>query len=135
MGGQSFHEGYCPDATQSTFLMPGQVADMNYELFVPNSARSFLLEEFVRRDCNRDGRTDLADVITLARALGADDVVGLSCQDACDIDDNGWVDESDRDALLDWVFRGGPAPAAPIRSPDRDPTFDALTCWDPPTAP
>ena len=135
MAGQAFHHGSCSDPVANAFLTPGQVADMNYELFVPNSARSFLLETFVRGDCNGDGRTDLADALTLMKALWTDNVQVLACQDACDVDDDGRVDEADRDALLDWLFLGGAAPAAPVRSPDRDRTFDALTCWDPATAP
>lgn len=56
----------------------------------------------------------------------------LPCLDAADANDNGKVELSDAVHILNYLFRGGPAPLAPYPGPGIDPTVDdELGCEQP----
>jgi hypothetical protein len=52
----------------------------------------------------------------------------LGCEDAADVDDDGHLTLTDAIALLNYLFRSGPAPPAPFPDCGTDPTADALEC-------
>ena len=54
----------------------------------------------------------------------------MNCEDAGDIDDNGSLQVTDVIALLDFLFKSGPAPAAPFPAAGFDPTPDAFECGE-----
>ena len=72
-------------------------------------------------DANRDGRRTIADVVDLLRHLFAGDPLELPCGDGSletaenrqwlDINGDGGLNASDPIALLNFLFRRGPAPA------------------------
>lgn len=78
---------------------------------------------FRRADCNDDQSINIADVV---RLLGV--VVGefpASCEDACDVDDNGAIEVTDAVVVLSHIFSGGPAPSAVCAM---DSSADGLDC-------
>ncbi len=82
---------------------------------------------FVRADANNDGERDLSDAIfTLAHLFLGD--VRPTCLDALDTDDSGTISITDSITMLDFLFRGGPPPPAPLMACGPDPTPDALDC-------
>jgi hypothetical protein len=52
----------------------------------------------------------------------------LTCLDAADVDDTGQLDLTDPITLLNYLFRQGTPPAAPLDAPGVDPTADDLDC-------
>ncbi len=50
------------------------------------------------------------------------------CAKSADIDDSGSVDVTDPVYLLNFLFAGGPSPAAPFSECGLDPTPDDVTC-------
>jgi hypothetical protein len=52
----------------------------------------------------------------------------FTCADAADVDDDAVVNISDPVRLLNYLFLGGPAPAAPFPEGGRDPSLDSLRC-------
>lgn len=86
---------------------------------------------FRRGDCNRDDAVALADAIFLAVALFAGGGP-ITCEDACDTDDDGSLSLVDVIYLLAYLFQGGPAPPAPHPECGVDPTTgDGFGCDDP----
>ena len=51
-----------------------------------------------------------------------------ACEDASDANDDGELDLTDALDLLEYLFLGGLAPAAPHPEPGEDPTADSLGC-------
>jgi hypothetical protein len=82
---------------------------------------------FVRGDGDGSGNLELADAVQLAGWL----VTGapVTCLEAFDVDDSGAVDAGDFVSLLNHLFGGGSAPAAPFPSAgfDADPS-SSLGC-------
>ena len=66
---------------------------------------------FRRGDCNQDGTLDVTDVIQILAVLFGNLVT--DCPPVLDFDDDGQVDISDVISELNFIFQGGPAPAAP----------------------
>jgi YD repeat-containing protein len=87
---------------------------------------------FLRGDCTSDARLDISDPIRLLNALFINADTLLPCRDACDSDDNGALEITDAVAALDFLFRGGRAPAEPFLGCGLDPTADDLECASPP---
>ena len=50
------------------------------------------------------------------------------CPDGSDLDDDGRITLTDVIVILNFLFRGGVAPAAPYPEPGQDPTADGLQC-------
>lgn len=84
---------------------------------------------FTRGDANLDSRLDISDPVRIlnARFLALDDAE-LRCSDAADSNDDGGVDVSDAVYLFNFLFRGGPQPAAPYPEAGLDETPDDLDC-------
>lgn len=68
-------------------------------------------EIFQRGDCNSDDKVDLADTATML----ANQFNGLPilCPDACDSNDDGYLNMADSVYLLNWLFKFGDVPTAP----------------------
>lgn len=85
---------------------------------------------FMRGDCNQDEKVDITDANTvLAAAYQGFDV---DCADACDANDDGFVNLADTVYLLTYLFGFGPAipsPTFPDCGPDL--TLDEIDCLDP----
>ncbi len=91
------------------------------------AVRTSAERSFIRGDGNRDQAIDLSDPLGLLFHLFAG--VPLACRDAADFDDGGSLGISDAIAALEYLFRGGPPPAAPFPAAGLDPTReDALDC-------
>lgn len=93
---------------------------------------------FRRGDANRDGNVNVSDISTIVNG-GADQLRPVfkaknsslisPCYDAADVDDNGVIQLADAIRLIQFLFSGGLAPAAPgnvTKGPD--PTADSLKC-------
>ncbi len=83
--------------------------------------------EFSRGDCNADGGRDISDPIAGLGYMFLDEGPA-SCEDACDIDDDGRMLLNDMIALLAALFISGEPPAAPYPGCGSDPTADGLGC-------
>ena len=83
--------------------------------------------DFVRADCNQDGKINIADAIG---ALGILFMMGgdPDCDDACDINNDSTFNIADPVALLGYLFSGGLAPAQPFPVCGPDTAPDALDC-------
>ncbi len=81
---------------------------------------------FRRGDVNGDRRLDVSDPIQTLRYLFAG--VAIHCEDAADVDDNEAIEVTDAVRSLDFLFRNGPAPAAPFPDPGPDPDGEVLGC-------
>jgi hypothetical protein len=85
---------------------------------------------FIRGDCNRDARVDLADALKSLLILFA---AGQSapCAEACDANADSHHDISDAIDLLAALYQGGPAPPDPYPACGRsgaDGGCDAPAC-------
>jgi len=84
-----------------------------------------------RGDCNADDLYDIADVVySLGYSFPGSGVPNhLTCQDACDANDDGAVNIADAIFTLSRIFAGGPPPPAPSwPTCGGDPTSDSLCC-------
>ena len=131
MHGSSMHQEFCTPTNLPSIkkAVPSieQLDHMNYELLVPEAARSFLLKRYVRGDCNGDdGSLGSNDVLAIVNFVAGTSPVG--CEDACDMNDDGIVDQADAIDLLNYLFSGGPPPTAPFPDCGLEPTFDLLNC-------
>jgi hypothetical protein len=81
---------------------------------------------FVRGEVNGDGRVDISDGVKVVLHLFRG--VAIDCQDAADANDDESLNVTDVVYLLDHMYRGGPAPAAPYPSRGPDPAGAALGC-------
>jgi len=90
--------------------------------------------EFRRGSVGSSPTVTISDAIIILQGLfmpGFD----LLCQDAADVDDDGFLTIADPIALLGWLFQGGPTPASPGPGCGTDPTPDALDCATSPNCP
>jgi len=88
---------------------------------------------FRRGDCNSDGRTNIADAISiLAYLFGPNKPFSVrNCLDAADTNDDGRVNIADALYLLGYVFGGKSQPPAPGPfSCGGDPSPDGLSCLE-----
>ncbi len=87
--------------------------------------------DFIRGDANRDGSIGTADALMImgyvANVAGSPPV---TCEDACDFNDDGVVGLNDGVALLQYKYNGGAPPKPPVGVPGPDPTPDTLGCDD-----
>lgn len=91
---------------------------------------------FIRGDCSGDGSNNIADVIFLLGFLfptdqdgdGIPDPNNISCQDACDGNDDGGLNIPDAVAVLGSLFGQPAVPLPPPSTCDPDGTPDMLTC-------
>lgn len=81
---------------------------------------------FVRGDANGSGVVDISDALKILLHLFAGSAI--DCADALDVDDDEAVNVTDAVALLEFLFRGGPAPRAPFPTPGPDPSGTTLGC-------
>ena len=88
---------------------------------------------FIRGDANGDGRVDIADAINIVYnvvpGLQGDPTqyVRILCMDSADVNSDGSMNLADTIFLIDWQFRGGPAPDAPFPLCGIPPTTE-LSC-------
>ena len=82
-------------------------------------------EIFQRGDCNSDDKVDLADAATV---IGSQfQGLPISCADACDANDDGFINLADSVFLMNWLFKFGPTPPDPGPFDNgSDPTNDEL---------
>jgi dextranase len=114
-------------AAASGFDLPEQVIAEDYLFPSPWEPDPGLGVAFRRGDANGNGDADISDVVTIFNLLHAGGAV--SCEDACDVDDNGVVNDADAQALLDYLYQGsGVPPVCPFPYCGRDLTDDKLTC-------
>ncbi|MDE0959300.1 MAG: hypothetical protein OSB09_00805 [Planctomycetota bacterium] len=85
---------------------------------------------FLRGDADGNLRLDLADAINnlVYMTSACPDCPIPLCPKALDVNDNGMIDLGDAIQLLNFLYLGGPQPAAPFPDPGVDPTPDGLDC-------
>jgi hypothetical protein len=117
-----------PESSEPSFiaLEPASMEDL-YPFLI------FQIEElfrgtFLRGDPNSDASVDISDAISILLDLFAGVPARADCRKALDVDDSGILDTTDAIRLLDFLFRGGPAPPAPFPEDGEDPTADAIPC-------
>jgi len=81
---------------------------------------------FIRGDCNSSAAVDLSDMFHVAGVVAG--TIFPPCQDACDVDGSGLLDNGDFAFITNFLFFGGPRPPAPFPSCGYDPVGDLLTC-------
>ncbi|MGE3166858.1 MAG: dockerin type I repeat-containing protein [Planctomycetota bacterium] len=81
--------------------------------------------EFIRGDCNWDEKVNLADAAGMIAAQFLD--YQPTCDDACDINDDGRLNLGDAVFLMNYLFKFGPEPPAPFPDPGPDETVDDPT--------
>ncbi len=84
--------------------------------------------KFIRGDADGSTVINLTDPIALLFYLFAGERTFVPCADAADFDDNGLLGITDSLLALDYLFRGGPQPAAPFPELGRDTTDDSFQC-------
>jgi len=82
--------------------------------------------DFIRTDCNQDGKRDISDPITILRVLFVGNLE-VSCRDACDASDDGLLDITDPIYMVGSMFLGNGEFKPPLLC-GPDPTEDDLTC-------
>jgi hypothetical protein len=83
--------------------------------------------DFLRGDANDDGRVSISDshfIFSFLFRAGN----RFECRKAADVDDSGVIDITDAVLILNHIFLGGSAPAAPFPSAGADATADELSC-------
>ncbi len=105
-----------------TDLRPG-------DLIVSNKPQGGL-PLFIRGDANQDLQLDVADAVAMLDVMYKPEVVAR-CMDACDANDDGWVDVGDPIYLLNYLFVDGPLPPDPLDEAGLDWTPDPLDCEEP----
>lgn len=102
---------------------------------------------FVRGDANGNGRVDISDgvtirdyVVCMRNAAGCEVPTSLACRanqglcyvpclDAYDANDNGVVDMTDSQYIVNFQLYGGARPPLPYPTKGIDPTRDSLMCY------
>lgn len=70
------------------------------------------LRQFRRGDCNADASFNIGDVIhVLGTVFGT---IEVPCRQSCEINGDNLIDLADAIALINYLFQGGPSPAAPF---------------------
>lgn len=137
-GGWFYHEFWVADLVplsdqvQLRFI----ASDLGSGSIVEAAIDDFRIEQveclpstFVRGDCNQDAQLAVADaVLLLAEILGTFPTGGVSCEDACDANDDGLLDISDAVTLLNFLFVGGTTLPAPTTCGEDPGLPDALDC-------
>ncbi len=136
------YELLAPAGTTSTLELCGTLGtpQVNITVFggggqalpvVEGGSIDVLLPLFRRGDCNVDDGIDIADAIFLAVALFQNGGP-ITCEDACDSDDDGSLSLVDVIYILSYLFVAGPAPLAPFPDCGEDPTTaDTFECESP----
>lgn len=85
---------------------------------------------FLRGDADRDWQVDVSDAVSIVATLfGLAPGRAALCLDAADVDDDGRLRVTDALLLLNFLFRGGAAPAPPFPVPGLDtPAEDPIRC-------
>ncbi|MGE4618719.1 MAG: hypothetical protein AAEJ04_02805 [Planctomycetota bacterium] len=121
---------YCNDinGNGTVFLYNNVVVDLqsiqNFERY-GTEVTVLPVEIFQRGDCNGDDKVDLADVATTIQNqfMG----FAIDCSDACDFNDDGFLNLADSVFGLNYLFKFGAAPPSPGPYDDGpDPTVDFL---------
>ena len=115
--------------------LPPVFATLAFLLAVLDASAVPAQAEFVRGDVNLDGRVSISDTESWICIFFCD-FFPTPCQDAADVDDNGYVDIADMIHGLQVIFTDlpdsdGSMPggiAAPYPQPGLDPTEDNLSC-------
>lgn len=81
---------------------------------------------FIRGDATMDGRILAGDPVAILDHVFV--APSLTCEDAADADDNGWLDLADVVYLLRFIYVRESPPPAPFPDPGFDPTPDGLAC-------
>ena len=108
------------------------VAVVLVSLFAGRSAEAQGI--FVRGNCDQIGDIDITDSVFLLTYLFLGGTVP-TCLDACDVNDDEFLNLTDAINNLSFLFLGGLPPAPPYPDEDLDPLGEALTCLngrDPP---
>jgi len=100
-------------------LVCGALCAQTYHQGVPES------DVFIRGDVDGDGAVCFSDSVTLLYSFFYPDRIELLCQDAADVNDDGYLNLADVISGLQNVFSSIPI-AAPSGSPGIDPTDDDL---------
>ena len=113
--------GYAP-LSQRDQEVTRQWRDVAFPIFLPR-----LPAAFRRGDANADGRSNVADVVTVVdyHFLGT---TAPPCLKSVDINDDGRINIADAIGLLTYLYRGGSPPASPHPGCGPDPTADTLSC-------
>jgi len=82
---------------------------------------------FARGDVNADGRTNMADAISILGYLFLS-AATLPCVDTADANDTGSLNLADAVYLLGYLFAGGTPPPTPFPDCGLDPTTDSIGC-------
>ncbi len=82
---------------------------------------------FRRGDCNVDGFFDIEDAVFLLLGIYTDGA-DSTCDDACDVNDDGRLDVADSIHALSALFSGGTTLAPPHTLCGSDPTDDSIGC-------
>ena len=104
--------------------MPGHDAA---QTFYYHQGRPFPDYVFLRGDGNRDGATDISDVIALSAYLFQN--AASECPAQLDVTADEKIDITDPMALIDFLFLGGSPPEAPFPECDEGPETD-LACLE-----
>ncbi|MEM7163911.1 MAG: hypothetical protein AAF581_00520 [Planctomycetota bacterium] len=103
---------------------------------VSGSVELLDFNSFVRGDCNQDGNDNIADGVFLLIRLFASGAP-LTCEDACDFNDDGSLDITDAAQLFNWRLQPTSAcptmcspPAAPYPGAGIDPTPNSVDAGD-----
>ncbi|MCA8959188.1 MAG: hypothetical protein KDC38_01695 [Planctomycetes bacterium] len=83
-------------------------------------------DDFIRSDVNQDGTIGLADAFSLIDAFTFP--TSITCWDAADVNDDGFINIGDPVYLLYWMFSPSGPPLLPPTSCGADLTPDALDC-------
>ncbi len=81
---------------------------------------------FIRGDCNQDKQVDISDPISIMSYLYND--WDSPCLAACDVQNDGFVEDADVVYLFNWLFSGGPPPVFPF--PGCNEVETSLPCAD-----
>jgi hypothetical protein len=83
---------------------------------------------FIRGDVDASRSVSVADALLVLHALFAEPPPLLSCRDAADANDSGFLEVADAVYLANFLFLHGPAPPAPFSSCAEDETSDDIDC-------
>ncbi len=84
--------------------------------------------EFIRGDCDEDGKLSITDPIRILGFLFLGKPELVECQDAADANDSGRVDISDPIYILNHLYKDGPTLPPPFPGCGLDPTADGIDC-------
>ncbi len=123
-----------PNPTELTATVPNGEGQVAVKVRNVDGRESNTLEweytppppSFLRGDANGDEELNISDTMKILFALFRGDTIG--CEDAADADDNEAIEMADAILILDFLYRGGPAPAAPYPEISWDVEGETLGC-------